>query len=1039
MKEFEENLWAIAKPIYETILKSPFIQELGTGSLSKEKFLFYMEQDKFFVDEYTKILKFIGDKLPEQSKGFNLFQRLTQVAEAEEDIHHFYLSGSQLGDTSEPSPTCTFYLKHLGDAAANSSIIVSIAAVLPCFWIYREVAQQFAKSNEVANPFQRWIDYYSSVGDFGNKIDELIVVLEELWAAADNNQHSIAIEAFKLSARLELMFWNSCYQLETWEERTHPISVDTRLTGSKLTYENKEKERPIVWTIAGSDSGGGAGIQADLHTFQDLGVYGCSVITALTAQNSTEVRKVQPVEPSMITSQLETLKNDLPATSIKIGMLVTGSVMVLVADFLKQYKGNFVVDPVMVSTSGDMLIDEDAKLTLINRIIPYADILTPNLNETKVLVGLSNNDELDIEQAAKTIFEMGAKSILIKGGHFDTKESSDYYYDGKQGRWITSPRYRHENTHGSGCTLSSALAATIALGYPILDALIISKSYVTQGIRTAKKYGSGPGPVTHLGWPDNTIDFPMLSYQQNYTLSKTPFPTHNVDGLNGICPIVDSSIWVQRMFNAGVKIVQLRVKNTDNALVESEVSKSQQLAVKYGAKLIVNDHWQLAIQYGVYGIHLGQADIGQANLKAILAAESRLGISANSLSEVAIAQAYQPSYIGVGPVFFSKNKPSKKPIGLGPLFQIVKVSRYPIVALGGITLENVKQLQQIGVRSVAMISAILDSSDPENTIRKFMRKFDSAYIIPRSQSTQSALIIKSIVEDLNKIRLNKPLIHNITNFVVMQQTANALLALGASPIMAHAEEELEDLSKIINALVINIGTLNANWINSMKIAMQFAKQCNKPIIFDPVGVGATTYRTQTAKSLLTEINPTVIRGNASEIMALADAKASTQGVDSIHSTEQAISSAKVLANRYNCVVVVSGQRDYIVDTEKVIFVDNGVAMMAKVTGMGCTATAILAAFCAVQDDAFKASQYAMSIMGISGELASKNTSAPGSFQTSFTDALSEISAQDIGQRLQSGTYNANSAAADRWRLFSSTTQLTKDNLPGETRHIKSFS
>lgn len=254
--------------------------------------------------------------------------------------------------------------------------------------------------------------------------------------------------------------------------------------------------------------------------------------------------------------------------------------------------------------------------------------------------------------------------------------------------------------------------------------------------------------------------------------------------------------------------------------------------------------------------------------------------------------------------------------------------------------------------------------------------------------------------DILRIRYQAPLVHSITNFVVMNNTANALLALGASPAMVHAPEEVEEFVSISKALVVNIGTLDTTFVDGMRLAMRQAKALNKPIIYDPVGVGATTYRNRVSEELLALAAPTVIRGNASEIMALAGLNAQTKGVDSLHGSEAAIDAARRLSDVWGSVVVVSGEKDYIIQGEQLATVANGHPLMAKVTGMGCTATALTAAFAAVSTDYFLAAAHAMAVMGIAGELAAAKKEAPGSLQLNFLDALYELTEETIASRLQ---------------------------------------
>jgi len=248
----------------------------------------------------------------------------------------------------------------------------------------------------------------------------------------------------------------------------------------------------------------------------------------------------------------------------------------------------------------------------------------------------------------------------------------------------------------------------------------------------------------------------------------------------------------------------------------------------------------------------------------------------------------------------------------------------------------------------------------------------------------------SIFKDVEKIRKNAPLVHNFTNYVVMNTTANALLALGASPVMAHAVPEVEEMVQIAGALVINIGTLSDTWIEAMFKAAKKAKSKQIPIIIDPVGVGATQYRTRTARELIQASAPSIIRGNGSEIMALCEQDITTKGVDSTSASDQAIDSARALAREFNCVVCITGEIDYIVSQKAIIQVKNGHAMMPCVTGLGCTATALCGAFAAINPECGIAAAHAMAVMGIAGEMAAKNAQGPGTLQVNFIDALYQL-------------------------------------------------
>ncbi len=249
---------------------------------------------------------------------------------------------------------------------------------------------------------------------------------------------------------------------------------------------------------------------------------------------------------------------------------------------------------------------------------------------------------------------------------------------------------------------------------------------------------------------------------------------------------------------------------------------------------------------------------------------------------------------------------------------------------------------------------------------------------------------------LARVRADAPLIHNITNYVVMNQTANALLAVGASPVMAHAVEEIEEMAGIASALVINIGTLSGPWIEAMLRAGIVAHRKGIPIVLDPVGCGATAFRTITARMLVDKAPPTIIRGNASEILALAGGVGATRGVDSTQSTDSVLDAAAALARTRGCVVSVSGATDLVIGDNTLIRVSNGHPMMSRVTGMGCTATAITGAFAAVSDSPLGAAADAMCVMGMCGQLAAEGAAGPGSFVPRFIDALATINETTSG-------------------------------------------
>ncbi len=270
-------------------------------------------------------------------------------------------------------------------------------------------------------------------------------------------------------------------------------------------YKNQKHLRQYckVLTIAGSDSGGGAGIQADLKTFSAIGCYGMSVITALTAQNTQGVKAIHAVPPVFAAQQIDAVLTDIGAEAIKIGMLYAAELIETVAETLKKHGAQkIVLDPVMVSQSGDKLLQDDAIEAIKAHLMPLADIVTPNIPEASVLCGKQLKQWSDIESAAETLAQHGSRSILIKGGHGDEKKSTDLLFLARENRFVrlAADRIKTDNNHGTGCTLSSAIASYMAKGHDIEAAVQKAKAYMNQAIAAGAQYqiGHGHGPVHHF-------------------------------------------------------------------------------------------------------------------------------------------------------------------------------------------------------------------------------------------------------------------------------------------------------------------------------------------------------------------------------------------------------------------------------------------------------------------------------------------------------------------------------------------------------------
>lgn len=263
---------------------------------------------------------------------------------------------------------------------------------------------------------------------------------------------------------------------------------------------------PTGITIAGSDSCGGAGIQADLKTFSALGVYGMSVITAITAQNTKKICGIQAVDAEVIKNQIDLLFEDFEVDAVKIGMVYRAETVSILADALRRYRPRWIVlDPVLISTSGNQLLEDAAVESMVSQLFPLANLVTPNIPETEFLTRRPIRSENDFEQAAQAFLQMGCSAVLIKGGHGEGKNKTDRYFS-KEGenRLFVHPTIESQNTHGTGCTLSSAIAAFLALGNPMPLAIEKAENYLAQAIEAGREIilGHGHGPVNHFFNPE---------------------------------------------------------------------------------------------------------------------------------------------------------------------------------------------------------------------------------------------------------------------------------------------------------------------------------------------------------------------------------------------------------------------------------------------------------------------------------------------------------------------------------------------------------
>lgn len=524
----------------------------------------------------------------------------------------------------------------------------------------------------------------------------------------------------------------------------------------------KSNKKPMIWTISGSDCSGGAGIAADIKTGHSLDVEVCHLITANTVQNANYLMAVNATKVSILAEQAAVLIDDKTPSVIKIGLLANAEQVQWLTDLLLHYKQYLphlisVYDPVGQASVGGRF--NELTVAQLTPLLQQVDIITPNLAEAQQLLqstpehllsvrGLSTRNPA--ENLAHGLYQQFAiTSIIIKGGHSDDQsQAEDYCYHqlnqlpGKQDNQdkthtgisyqLTVPRSCSNFSHGGGCSFASALAAFLAHGYLMRDAFTLAKAFISQGLFISEKSSAALnhqyyGAFQQQSWPrsvrNETTVFPKVSgtlNNQYKTLAAFP-PLDLAERKLGLYPVIDSLYWLKRLLPLGLEIIQLRLKNIAEDLLEPLVLEAITLARQYNTRLFINDYWQLAIKHGAYGVHIGQEDIQTADLAAIQAAGIRLGISTHGCYEFVFAQQLQPSYLAVGAIFATQTKDMTGQIqGLDNLKQVLTLrsnsesKQTPVVAIGGISLERAQSVVNLGVDSIAVVTAITNAQQSHN-------------------------------------------------------------------------------------------------------------------------------------------------------------------------------------------------------------------------------------------------------------------------------------------------------------------------------------
>lgn len=483
-------------------------------------------------------------------------------------------------------------------------------------------------------------------------------------------------------------------------------------------------------TIAGSDSGGGAGIQADLRTFAALGVHGSSVITAVTAQNTQGVVDSAGIPAALVEEQLDAVLVDIGADAIKTGMLYDEHIIETVVSRCKFHQlPGLVVDPVMAATSGDALLNYKGIDVMREKLLPCAAVTTPNREEASALCGFYIETADDLRRAAREINSLGAEFVIITGLQHEG-QSIDFCYDGAEFNALRGPIIDTANTHGTGCSFSAALTAWLAKGADPWTAAGMAKKYVTSGLRWSYRIGRGNSPINHMAafLPGRLDDPDILTYRAEVfnswgrRLQLPDFPLLNVIIGGDLCEGKDYSDLTKMAVLNGARLIQLREKDWDTRRLVDTAAEMGRICRRYGALFVVNDRVDVAAASGADGVHIGQDDMNPIMARALLGPEKIIGVSAGNITEALAAVAAGADYLGVGPVYPTISKDCKYDAG-GPelVAEINDKVSVPIVAIGGITPENTQPLIKAGADGVAVISAILGANDPVRVLHDFKK------------------------------------------------------------------------------------------------------------------------------------------------------------------------------------------------------------------------------------------------------------------------------------------------------------------------------
>lgn len=493
-----------------------------------------------------------------------------------------------------------------------------------------------------------------------------------------------------------------------------------------MTFHN----RPVVLCVSGIDPQGLSGYQADLRALEAMGVQGCLAATALTAQTKNGVHKLNAVNAEVFRSQLDSIACDYAINIIKVGLIASEEQVDVLLNHAVTHKAKIILDPILSASSGDFQ-DQDTQIRIVRKLMQVAYVTTPNWDEA-VLLSDAHSDA-SIDDLANKILAFGCHSLYLKGGHTEHK-NTDFFKqrdaelkDIGESFYLKGKQVKDFNARGTGCLLASSIAAALALGHRLEDAVVLAKMQISRAWQNAFELSSEQTSLQPPVFSNESFivdDLPIINKETNDAVTRF-LPCESELGLY---PVVDRAEWLTRLLPLGIKIIQLRIKDLNGQALRDEITRAIHISEDYGVQLFINDHWQLAIELGAYGVHLGQEDLLEADLKAIEQAGLRLGVSSHCYFEVARALTFNPSYLAYGPIYHTDSKQMPwQPQGLQQLsFWKQNIQHIPMVAIGGINLKRIADVAKSGVDSIAMISAITQSEAPESAAQSMISIMTSA-------------------------------------------------------------------------------------------------------------------------------------------------------------------------------------------------------------------------------------------------------------------------------------------------------------------------